>query len=76
VQSTSDLDHLHARPRQYSRVKFHDDPISGRRGDSGVQFSFVYIDSIVIFMILQYCHITLFFPQVLCSHLWMAFRLS
>jgi len=44
LQSTSDLDHLHARPRPYSRVKSRDDPISGRRGDSGVQFSFIYID--------------------------------
>jgi len=28
VQSTSDLDHLHARPLPYSRVKSRDDPIA------------------------------------------------
>ena len=38
-QSTPDLDHLQARPVLYSRVKSRDDLISGRRGDSGVQFS-------------------------------------
>jgi len=44
-QSTPDLDHLHARPVPYSRVKSRDDLISGRRGDSGVQFSIIYIDN-------------------------------
>jgi len=43
-QSTPDLDHLHARPVPYSRVKSHDDLISGHQGDSGVQFSIIYID--------------------------------
>jgi len=43
LQSTSDLDHLHARPLPYSHVKSRDDPISGRRGDSGVLYSFIYI---------------------------------
>ena len=29
----------------YSHVKSRDDPISGRRGDSRVQFYFIYIDN-------------------------------
>jgi len=37
-QSTSDLDHFHARELQYSRAKSRDDLISGRRGDSGVPY--------------------------------------
>jgi len=41
-QSTSDLDHFHARELPCSRVKSRDDPISGRRGDSGVTYSFIY----------------------------------
>jgi len=41
-QSTSDLDHFHASEVACSRVKSRDDPISGRRGDSGVQYSFIY----------------------------------
>jgi len=45
LQTTSDLDHFHARPLPYSQVKSRDDPISGRRGDSGVLYSFIYKDS-------------------------------
>ena len=40
-QSTSDLDHFHPRALPCSRVKSHDDPISGRRGDSTVPYSFI-----------------------------------
>jgi len=40
LQSTSDLDHLHARPRPYSHVKSRDNLISGRR----VLYPFIYID--------------------------------
>jgi len=43
-QSTSDLDQFHASEVAYSRVKSRDDPISGRRGDSGVLYSFIYKD--------------------------------
>jgi len=32
------------RQRPYSRVKSRDDPISGRRGDSGVLYCFIYKD--------------------------------
>ena len=42
LHSTSDLDHFHPRGLPCSRVKSHDDPISGRRGDSGVLFFFIY----------------------------------
>jgi len=41
LQSTSDLDHFQARELPCSRVKSRDNPISGRRGDSGVLFSFI-----------------------------------
>ena len=44
LQSTSDLDHFHASEVACSRVKSRDDPISGRRGDSGVLYSFIYKD--------------------------------
>jgi len=44
LQSTSDLDHFHPRGLPCSHVKSRDDPISGRRGDSGVLFSFIYKD--------------------------------
>jgi len=44
LQSTSDLDHFHPRGLPCSHVKSRDDPISGRRGDSRVLFSFIYID--------------------------------
>jgi len=44
LQSTSDFDHFHARELPCSRVKSCDDPISGRRGDSGVPYSFIYRD--------------------------------
>ena len=47
VQSTSDLDYFHARDLPCSRVKSHDDPISGRRGDSAVPYCFIYIDSVI-----------------------------
>jgi len=43
-QTTSDLDHFHASEVACSHVKSRDDPISGRRGDNGVQFSFIYTD--------------------------------
>ena len=42
LQSTSDLDHFHARDLPCSRVKSRDDPISDRRGDSAVRYSFIY----------------------------------
>jgi len=45
LQTTSDLDHFHGRQRPYSRVKSRDDPISGRRGDSGVLYCFIYTDT-------------------------------
>jgi len=45
LQSTSDLDHFHARELPCSHVKSHDDPISDRRADSAVPYSFIYIDS-------------------------------
>ena len=44
LQMTSDLDHFHGRQRPYSRVKSRDDPISGRRGDGGVLYCFIYKD--------------------------------
>jgi len=40
-QSTSDLDHFHASEPSCSGVKSRDDPISGRRGDSAVPYSFI-----------------------------------
>jgi len=46
LQSTSDLDHFHACELPCSRVKSRDHPISGRRGDSGVPYSFIYRDSV------------------------------
>jgi len=46
-QSTSNLDHFHASEVAYSRVKSRDDPISGRRGDSGVLYSIIYKDNAV-----------------------------
>jgi len=42
----SDLDHFHGRPLPYSHVKSLDDLISGCRRDSGVLFSFIYIDCV------------------------------
>jgi len=46
-QSTSDLlDHFHPRALPCSRVKSRDNPISGRRGDSAVPYSFIYRDSL------------------------------
>jgi len=45
LQSTSDLDHFDARELPCSRVKSRDDPISSRRGDSGVLYSFIYRDN-------------------------------
>jgi len=44
VQSTSDLDYFHARDLPCLRVKSHDDPINGCRGDSAVPYCFIYID--------------------------------
>ena len=44
LQSMSDLDHFHAREQPCSRAKSRDDPISGRRGDSRVLYSFIYRD--------------------------------
>jgi len=41
LQSTSDLDHFHTRDLRCSRVKSRDDPISDRRGDSAVPYSFI-----------------------------------
>jgi len=40
------MDHFHARPLPYSHVKSREDPISSRRGDSGVLYPFIYIDLI------------------------------
>jgi len=45
LQSTSDLDHFHARELPFSRVTSRDDPISGRQRDSRVPYSFIYRDS-------------------------------
>ena len=42
-QSTSDLDHFHAHELPCSHGKSRDDPISSRRGDSGVPCSFIEI---------------------------------
>jgi len=39
-----DLDRFHARELPCSRVESRNDPISGRRGDSGVPYSFTYRD--------------------------------
>jgi len=44
LQSTSDLDHIHPRALPCSRVKSRDNPVSGRRGDSGVPYSFICRD--------------------------------
>jgi len=44
LQSTSDLDHFHAHNLPV-HVQSRDDPISNRRGDSAVLYSFIYIDS-------------------------------
>jgi len=43
-QLTSDVDCSHSRELLCSRVKSGDHPISSRRRDSGVVFSFIYID--------------------------------
>ena len=45
LQSTSDLNHFHARDLPYSHVKSRDDPISDCRVDSAVPYSFIYTDS-------------------------------
>jgi len=50
LQSTSDLDHFHARELPCSRIKSRYDPISGRRGDSGVPYSFTYRDNVQVFI--------------------------
>jgi len=42
LQSTSDLDPFHACDLRCSRVKSRDNPISDRRGDSGVPYCFTY----------------------------------
>jgi len=42
LQSTSDLDHFHARDLSCSHVKSRDDPISDCRVDSTVPYSFIY----------------------------------
>ena len=44
-QSTSDVDHFHARELPCSRAKSRDGPISRRRGDSGLPYSFIYRDT-------------------------------
>jgi len=44
LQSTSDIDHFHARDLPCSCVKSRDDPISGCRVDSAVPYSFIYVD--------------------------------
>ena len=43
-QSTSDLDHFHARDLPCSRVKSRDNLISNCRVDSTVPYSFMYLD--------------------------------
>ena len=45
LQSTSDLDHFHARELPCSCVKSRDDPITDRRVDSAVPYSFISIDN-------------------------------
>jgi len=45
LQSTSHLDHFHARGLPCSRVESRDDPISDCRADSAVPYSFIYLDS-------------------------------
>jgi len=47
LQSTSDLDHFHASELPCPRAKSRDDPISVRRGDSGVLYSVIYIDMLM-----------------------------
>ena len=57
---------MHARPVPYSRVKSHDDLISGRRGDSGVQFSIIYIDiaqHVFILLLKNYMQVLTVFIQ-------------
>jgi len=44
LQSTSDLDHFHARDLPCSCVKSGDDPISDCLVDSAVPYSFIYAD--------------------------------
>ena len=48
LQSTSDLDHFHAHEIPCSPVKSRDDPITGRRGDRRVPYSFIYRDDMYI----------------------------
>ena len=48
LQSTSNLDHFYARYLPCSCVKSHDDAIIGRQGDSGVLFSFMYMQIIFL----------------------------
>jgi len=48
LQTTSDLDHFHARQLPCSRAKSPDDPISGRRGYSGVLYCFIYTDTMEV----------------------------
>jgi len=50
-QSTSDVDHFHARDLHCSRVKFHDNPISNCGGDSADPYSFIYIDEYYIVVV-------------------------
>jgi len=47
-QSTSDLDHFHARGLSCSRVKSCDDPISNCPVDSTVPYSPMYTDALVL----------------------------
>jgi len=47
LQSTSDLDHFHARDLRCSRVKFRDDPTVHCRVDSAVPYSFIDISDTV-----------------------------
>ena len=62
LQSTSDLDHFHARDLSSSRVKTRDDPISDCRGDSTVPYSFISIDIYILILCHFYIHI---FPSQL-----------
>jgi len=63
LQSTSDLDHFHARHLPCSRVKSRNDPISGRPRDIAVPYSFIYRDFVFSFTRQS---AVLWFPYVGC----------
>ena len=57
MQFASDLDHFHACQLPCSRVNFRDDPFSGRRGDSGVPYSFIYRDYYIYGSVAGLCQV-------------------